>query len=184
MAKELIPENMSSLLSSGQRRFLHALNAAGAEYMVIGGRAMQALGLPRRTFDLDLWVSRTGLSPDQLWAVLRGSIGNRADEYRERLREQNNRLCIPNPENVEIDILTSVDDLSFDAAFANSSVKALGTLQIPVPSITDLIDTKEAGIASLAARIKAGAWVEDAMAKARRTIELDRQDIDALRRIQ
>jgi hypothetical protein len=175
---------MSSVLSSNQLRFLRGLNASGAEYMVIGGRAMQALGLSRRTSDLDVWVSHTGLSPDQLWAVLSDLIGKKADEHRERLREPNARLCIPNPENVEIDILTSVGDLSFDAMFANRGIKVLGAVQISVPSAAGLINTKEAGIASLMARIEVGTWAEDAVAGARCTIESDRQDIEALRRIE
>ena len=38
---------------------LSALNAAGAEYLVVGAHALAAHGVPRATGDLDIWVRAT-----------------------------------------------------------------------------------------------------------------------------
>jgi hypothetical protein len=38
---------------------LHALSAAGAEFLLVGAYAMAARGIPRATGDLDVWVRPT-----------------------------------------------------------------------------------------------------------------------------
>ena len=41
------------------REFLECLNAAGAEYLLIGGHAVSFHGYPRVTSDMDVWINRT-----------------------------------------------------------------------------------------------------------------------------
>jgi hypothetical protein len=41
------------------REFLESLNAAGVEYLLVGGHAVCFHGYPRVTSDMDLWIRRT-----------------------------------------------------------------------------------------------------------------------------
>lgn len=166
--------------ASNQVRFIRDLNVSGARFMVIGGKAIQALGLPRKTVDLDIWVSHAGTSPDQMWAVLRGLIGERADEYREKLRYSNVRLCIPYPEQPDIDILTSVGELEFDDVYRNSSPLMLHGHAVRVPCIADLIRTKEVVIRSTQEQISTGRLASRALRAAQSSVRRDQEDIEAL----
>ncbi len=50
---------------------LSALNAAGAEYLVVGAHALAAHGVPRATGDLDIWVRGTPENAGRVLAALR-----------------------------------------------------------------------------------------------------------------
>jgi|JI6StandDraft_1071083.scaffolds.fasta_scaffold521619_1 hypothetical protein len=41
------------------REFLESLNAAGVEYLLVGGHAVCYHGYPRVTSDMDIWIRRT-----------------------------------------------------------------------------------------------------------------------------
>ncbi|AVA33800.1 hypothetical protein [Cupriavidus metallidurans] len=111
---------MTLVLNDKQIRFLRAMDAAGAQYLVIGGWAMRAHDIDRPTHDLDVWVSRSGDNPERIHAVLRVICGPGVDRLLGPLREPLKRLAIPDPENPDIDVLTSVGDLDFDAIYASS----------------------------------------------------------------
>ena len=50
---------------------LSALDAAGAEYLVVGAHALAAHGVPRATGDLDIWVRATPENARRVLAALR-----------------------------------------------------------------------------------------------------------------
>ncbi len=52
---------------------LSALDAAGAEYLVVGAHALAAHGVPRATGDLDIWVRGTPENALRVLAALRES---------------------------------------------------------------------------------------------------------------
>lgn len=50
---------------------LSALNAAGAEFLVVGAHAMAAHGVPRATGDLDIWLRATPPNAERVLDALR-----------------------------------------------------------------------------------------------------------------
>ena len=53
------------------REFLECLNAAGVEYLLIGGHAVAYHGYPRVTSDLDVWIRRTPENSEKVLAAIR-----------------------------------------------------------------------------------------------------------------
>ncbi len=96
---------------------LSALNAAGAEYLVVGAHALAAHGVPRATGDLDVWVRGTPENASRVLVALRefGAplFSLTADDL----------SC---PETVfqigvvpvRIDLLTSISGVGFEEAWA------------------------------------------------------------------
>jgi len=168
-------------LNAFQKHVLMALNRAGARYLVIGGWAMQALGIDCKTHDLDLWVSHTGYNPNQVHAALHRLAGPSADRMLAPLGEPGKRVTLPTMEKPDIDILTSVGDLDFDLVYSASLELELGSTTVRVPSTEDLIRTKEAAIDSVRERIANGDWAGQALIQAERKMAIDTTDIDRIR---
>jgi len=53
------------------REFLACLNAAGVEYLLIGGHAVSFHGYPRVTSDMDVWINRTPENADRAVTAIR-----------------------------------------------------------------------------------------------------------------
>lgn len=170
-------------LPNMQGHFIRDLASLGARFLVIGGKAMQAVGIERETFDVDIWVARDEETVERVFSTLRRVCGA-PEVFRDRLRNPNVRVPIPNEQSPEIDILTSIGDLSFDEIHREASGIAWQSLVLRVPSIGDLIRIKEVAITSTEARIAAGEWNAAGIENARRGIARDQQDIDLLRQLQ
>jgi hypothetical protein len=95
---------------------LAALNAAGAEYLLVGGHAVAFHAMPRFTKDLDLWVRATR---DNAERVMRALIefgapltGVTAGDF----VVPDTIFMMGLPPN-RIDILTSIDGVDFEEAW-------------------------------------------------------------------
>lgn len=159
------------------------LARSGARFLLIGGKAMQSVGIERETTDVDLWIARDDETAECVFATLRKVCGA-PDVFRDRLRNPNVRVPIPTEKNPEIDILTSIGDLSFDEIYDAANAISWQSTVLRVPRIDDLIRIKEVAIASTEGRIAAGEWNAAGIDEARRGIARDRQDIGLLRRRQ
>lgn len=53
------------------REFLECLNAAGVEYLLVGGHAVCFHGYPRVTSDMDLWFNPSPQNADRVIAAVR-----------------------------------------------------------------------------------------------------------------
>ncbi len=175
------PLTRLGLMTKVQRRFILAMNQAGARYVVIGGKAMQGLGIHRPTHDLDVWMSTTGFTPNQVHAVLRGLAGASSESLLDRLHKSGTRVALPNEMAPDIDILTSVGDMDFDEMYVASQPVRFGATVFRIPRREDLIRTKEAGINSLTERIVAGVWVATDLEKAQAAVTRDMADIELIR---
>lgn len=122
---------------------LSALSAEGADYLLIGGYALAAHGLPRATKDLDLWVRPSAENAERVLRAL-ASFGAPLDQL--------STADLTNPDLVfqvgvppqRIDLLTSVSGLEFDAAWRDRITVHLAGLDVPVISIGSLIVNKRA----------------------------------------
>lgn len=141
---------------------------------------MQFLGIERETADLDIWVSRDEPTVESVFVTLKRFCGV-PDVFRERLREPNIRVAIPSERNPDIDILTSIGELSFDETYGAANKVAWQKLVLRVPNLDDLIRIKQVAIASTEGRIAAGEWNAAGIEEAQRGISRDEGDIALLR---
>lgn len=108
------------------REFVESFNDHEVRYLVVGGYALAAHGLPRATGDLDAWVWVDDDNAERILAALAafgfGGLGLEASDF-------------DHPDSVvqlgyppyRIDILTSIDGVDFEDAWERRlSIKPLG----------------------------------------------------------
>ena len=131
------------MLNSDYKDILLALSARKVKFLLVGAYAMAAHGYPRSTMDIDLWIM-----PEQENAAL----------VIKALEDFGAPISGLSPEDFQeegmifqigvaprrIDILTSVDELKFDEAFANSESIEIDGIPVNVLSVADLIKNKSA----------------------------------------
>ena len=120
---------------------LSALNAAGAEYIVVGAHAVAAHGEPRATGDLDLWVRPTHENAERVHAALRAFGAPLANLTIEDLQTPDTVFQI-GVVPVRIDILTSITGVEFDKAWRGKIELRMDDLQAPCLGKEDLIANK------------------------------------------
>ncbi len=95
---------------------LSALNAAGAEYLVVGAHALAAHGVPRATGDLDIWVRATPVNAGRVLDALREFGAPLFDLAPEDLTTPETVFQI-GVAPVRIDLLTSISGVAFEEAW-------------------------------------------------------------------
>ncbi|HAB19615.1 MAG TPA: hypothetical protein DCE44_24680, partial [Verrucomicrobiales bacterium] len=126
------------------REFLACLNAAGAEYLLVGGHAVCFHGYPRVTSDMDVWINRTPGNADRVLAAVRNFFG---DEMAGLTRDQ-----LLDPENVThfgarpflIEILNRVSGGDFPIAWSRRVQTVYDTVLVNMIGIEDLKVNKRA----------------------------------------
>ena len=130
-------------LTPFQIEIVERLNGLGAEFIVIGGKALHHYGCDRESIDLDLWVSISGENPNKVYRL--------AAEYNESIRESRmpedfseprKLVKLPNSSEAEVDLLTSVGALDFKRARANSIYAAVDRRGFHVLGLPELIYSK------------------------------------------
>ena len=123
--------------------FFRGLAVAGVRYLLIGRRALVALGAPVMTSDYDLWVAFDDV--EKLNAVAQ-QFELEPTQLPEGAR-QRGRYVLEGPEHVDVMIARSQSSkdghtLRFDDAYARRvSLPAYGAT-VDVPCVDDLIATK------------------------------------------
>ena len=122
---------------------LSALNAADAEYLVVGAHALAAHGLPRATGDLDLWVRATPENAGRVLAALRtfGAplFGLTVDDLT-RPETVFQIGVVP----VRIDLLTSISGVEFDEAWGGRIEASIEGVPFGVIGRAELLRNKRA----------------------------------------
>ncbi len=126
------------------REFLTCLNAAGAEYLLIGGHAVSFHGYPRVTSDLDLWINPTPENGDRVIAAVRDFF---ADEMAGLTRDQ-----LLDPEMVThfgarpflIEILNRISGGDFPLAWSRRVQVIYDTVPVNLIGLEDLKLNKRA----------------------------------------
>lgn len=172
---------MQFSLSEAQGRFVETFLEFKVRFMLIGGKAIQALGIERTTKDLDLWVSLDQESTNGICTTLKKLYGV-PDGVLDRVGKPNVRVPIPNPTMPEIDLLTSIDGLTFDDVFAGGSDVFWNGRALRIPNVADLICTKRIAIATSEAQISSGRLDERGIAQANAGMARDFTDIALLSR--
>jgi len=122
--------------------FVQLLYQYEVAYMVVGGYALAFHGKPRYTGDLDIWIDMTEDNADKLVKVLDefgvGSLGlSKADFLKEGYVSQ---IGYP---PLRIDILNTIDGISFQEAYRNKQILKLRAVEITFIGLQDLIVNKK-----------------------------------------
>lgn len=146
------------MLNPDFRDMLSELNAAGADFIVVGAYALAAHGLPRATGDIDIWVRAEPENARRVRAALAQFGAPLADLSESDLGSHDVVFQIGIAPR-RIDLMTSVDGLDFEGAWQRRVVTTVDGVQLSVLSREDLIVNKRAtGRAKDLADV---AWLED-----------------------
>lgn len=125
------------------RDLLSALCAEGADFIVVGAHAVMFHTAPRFTKDLDIWVRPSAENAVRVRRAL-VAFGAPVDNLSvDDLSVKGTIFQIGVPPN-RIDVLTSIDALEFEAAYARSVASRYGDVAIRLLDIDDLITNKRA----------------------------------------
>ena len=122
---------------------LHALNAEGAKYLLIGGYAFAFHGKIRATKDADIFVGTDAENARRVWNAL-SSFGAPLDELRQEDLSQPDIFFILGRAPNQIDIITAIDGVGFDEAWARRVPATYGGEPVQYIGKDDLIKNKSA----------------------------------------
>ncbi len=130
------------MLNPDFRDMLSTFGDEQVEYLVVGAYALAAHGRPRATGDLDLWVRPTAANAARVWrALARFGAPLEGLSQSDFAAEGTVEIGVA-PRRV--DVLTSIDGVSFDEAWpARLQVEVEG-LRLPVIGREHLIRNKRA----------------------------------------
>lgn len=129
-------------LTSDYRDMIELFNEHGVRYVVAGAYAMATFGYSRSTYDIDLWIERSGENAQKVLAAL--------DDFGVPFELMIEDFCAPNrviqigTAPIRIDILADVDGVVFEAAYAGRKVVKMDGLEVSVINLDDLIKNKAA----------------------------------------
>jgi hypothetical protein len=130
-------------LNSDYRDILSALSAEKAKFLLVGTYALAAHGYPRATMDIDFWIC-----PDSgnAAAVLRAlaCFGAPIDNLSIMDLQTEGLVFQIGVAPRRIDIITSLDGLNFDKAFAHAKTVKIDDITVHVLSVEDMIINKRA----------------------------------------
>jgi hypothetical protein len=125
------------------RNVLSELSAAGAENLLVGAFAMAAHGLPRATSGIDMGIRPSLENAGRVWNAL-ARFGAPMEKLSvEELADPDLFFQI-GVAPVRIDILTRIDGVDFDDAWAERVVSEFEGVAVPVLSRRHLLINKRA----------------------------------------
>jgi hypothetical protein len=130
-------------LDTDFREFVESFVTNDVRFLIVGGYAIAAHGLPRYTGDLDAWI---WVSPQNAEKVLRSleafgfsGLGLTKEDF----ARPDSIIQLGYPP-YRIDILTSIEGVEFDDAWTRRVIVAVDDLEIPIIGLEDLLTDKRA----------------------------------------
>jgi len=130
-----------AVLNPDFRDILSAFIDARVEFLVVGGYAMAAHHLPRATKDLDLWVRPAAANAARVLLALDTFGAPRHGLTEADLEREGTIYQVGMPPN-RVDVITMVDGVRFDEAWADRTEVAIDGLLVPVIGRQALIVNK------------------------------------------
>lgn len=128
-------------MSPDFRDLLSAFNAHGVDFLVVGAHALAAHGHVRATGDLDVWVRPEASNAKRVLEALKAFGAPLADlDAADLVREGTVFQIGVAP--LRIDVLTSIDGVEFDEAWADRLMAKFAGLGVPVLSARHLVKNK------------------------------------------
>jgi hypothetical protein len=122
---------------------LSTFNAHRVEYLVVGAHALAAHGHVRATGDLDVWVRPEPTNAKRVIEALRAFGAPLLDLGEEDLIRPGTVFQI-GIAPIRIDVLTSIDEVTFDEGWADRLTANFADLPVAVLSAKHLIRNKRA----------------------------------------
>lgn len=131
------------MLTENFRDLISAFNAEEVEYLVVGAYSLAAHGIPRATGDLDLWVNGRKSNALRILTALEQFGAPIQDLAAQDFLTPGNVIQIGYaPERM--DILTGIDGVAFDDAFADKLEVIVDGVVLPCLSLKHLTVNKKA----------------------------------------
>jgi hypothetical protein len=125
------------------RDLFAALNAARSRYLLVGGYALAVYAIPRFTKDIDIWIEPDGKNAPRVMDALRQFGAPLTGLTEADLAAPGTIFQIGVPPN-RIDLVTSIDGVSFIEAWPARFDAQYGDVPITVIGRADLIRNKRA----------------------------------------
>lgn len=131
------------MLNDDYREMLQCLSEENVKFLLVGAYALAVHGFPRATKDIDFFVWAT---PENAANLIRALVkfGAPLEGVSESDFSSEGVIFQIGNSPRRIDIITTIDGIKFDQAYANRKIFATDGLQIPVISLEDLIANKRA----------------------------------------
>lgn len=137
------PSGKASMLNKDYREILQLLLEEKAEFLVVGAYAMAAHGVPRATGDIDLWVRPSNDNAHRIYRAL-ARFGAPLEDTGPLEFASPNLVFQIGVAPRRIDILTSIDGVSFGDAASDRLLVSIEGLAVPILSRAALIANKRA----------------------------------------
>jgi predicted nucleotidyltransferase len=131
------------VLNPDFKDMLSVFSAEGVEFLVVGAYAMAAHGAPRATGDLDFWIRASEQNVERLVRAL-NQFGAPTESIAPKDFLAPDVVFQIGVEPNRIDLLTNIDGVDFDSAWANRITARVGGMEVPVLGLNDLIANKSA----------------------------------------
>jgi hypothetical protein len=131
------------MLNEDYKDMLRALSEEKVRFLLVGAYALAAHGYPRATMDIDIWVMP---SPHNADAVLRALLrfGAPLHNLTKEDLERDGTVFQIGVAPRRIDIITAASGLRFEETYQRSWSVDIEGIEVPIPSIDDLISNKKA----------------------------------------
>ena len=129
------------MLNEDYKEILRALSASKARFLVIGAYAMGAYGYVRATGDFDIWVENSPENSAKVYKALK-KFGAPLDQITPETFAVEGIVFQIGVAPRRIDIVTSIDGVSFKKAYTSREEFLIERLKIPLLSKRDLIKNK------------------------------------------
>ena len=128
-------------MNGRQIGLLAAFAAAGVDFAVVGGVAVNAHGYPRATNDLDVFIRPTEENARAAFAALLAmGVPLEGLTYADLLDDENNLRFGPMEDH--IDILASIGEMPFEQVWRNRVQTEVAGIDVPFISKNDLVENK------------------------------------------
>ena len=131
------------MLNSHYKDMLRELSDHHVEYLVVGAIALAVHGIPRATGDIDIWVNATPENAQRVYRALE-AFGAPLEGLSQDDFTGVDMVFQIGVVPLRIDILTAVDGVSFDEAWADKIVVDFDGLPMSVLSKKLMIQNKRA----------------------------------------
>jgi hypothetical protein len=126
------------------RDFIHCLNTADVEYVLVGGYAVILRGYSRSTGDMDIWVNRTEENYQKLLSATKQfGLPVQALPKEKFFSDEFDVFSFGRPP-FAIEIMTAVRGLAFDHTFQQAVIEHVDGIDVRVIHLNQLIKAKKA----------------------------------------
>jgi hypothetical protein len=123
--------------------FIECLTKRRVEYLLVGGHALAFYGWPRFTKDIDFWVCASEDNAARILLALTDFGFGNIELTKEDFTSLGKIIQLGVPPN-RIDLLTSIDGVDFDSAYARKVETIYASIPLNVIHLDDLVANKKA----------------------------------------